>query len=138
MRKRVVVTGMGCLSPVGNTVKDTWDALLAGTSGAGPITLFDASQHKTKFAAEVKGFDAGALFGNREARKLDRFAQMATVATIEALEQSGLKIDDSNRDRVGVLVGSGIGGINTIIVQYEVMKERGPDRVSPFLHRQRP
>lgn len=133
MRKRVVITGMGCVSPVGNNVKDTWDALLAGVSGAGPITQFDASNHKTKFAAEVKGFDGVALFGVKEARKLDRFSQLATAATLEALEQSGLKIDDSNRDRVGILIGSGIGGINVIIEQYEVMRERGPDRVSPFL-----
>ena len=133
MRKRVVVTGMGCISPVGNTVKDTWDALLAGTSGAGPITQFDATNHKTKFAAEVKGFDAVALFGVKEARKLDRFAQLGLAAAQEALEQSGLKIDESNRDRVGIFMGSGIGGINIIIEQYELMKQRGPDRVSPFL-----
>ena len=133
MRRRVVVTGMGCISPVGNTVKDTWAALLAGKSGAGPITLFDASRHKTRFAAEVKGFDAVTVFGNREARKMDRFTQFATVATLEALEQAGLKIHDSNRDRVGVVIGTGIGGIGTIMEQAEVMRERGPERVSPFL-----
>ncbi|MBK9927081.1 MAG: beta-ketoacyl-ACP synthase II [Anaerolineales bacterium] len=133
MTRRVVVTGMGCISPVGNTVKETWDSLLAGKSGAGPITLFDASKHKTRFAAEVKGFDAVALFGAREARKMDRFTQFATVATLEALENAGLKIDDSNRDRVGVLIGTGIGGIGTIVEQAELMRERGPDRVSPFL-----
>jgi 3-oxoacyl-[acyl-carrier-protein] synthase II len=133
MRRRVVVTGMGCVSPVGNSVGETWDALLAGKSGAGPITLFDASRHKTRFAAEVKGFDAVSLFGNREARKMDRFTQFATAATLEALEQSGLKIDESNRDRVGVLIGTGIGGIGTILEQAEVLRERGPDRISPFL-----
>ncbi|MBK7451674.1 MAG: beta-ketoacyl-ACP synthase II [Anaerolineales bacterium] len=133
MRKRVVVTGLGCVSPVGNNVKDTWSALLAGKSGAAPITAFDASGHKTKFAAEVKGFDPVALFGTREARKMDRFTQFATAAALEALEQSGLKIDDSIRDRVGILIGSGIGGVITTIEQYEVMKERGPERVSPFL-----
>lgn len=133
MRKRVVVTGMGCVSPVGNNVKETWNALLAGKSGAAHITAFDASGHKTKFAAEVKGFDGGAMFGPREARKMDRFTQFATSATLEALEQSGLKIDESNRDRVGILIGSGIGGVITIIEQYQVYKERGPDRVSPFL-----
>ena len=133
MRRRVVVTGMGCISPVGNTVAETWDALLDGKSGAGPITLFDASRHKTRFAAEVKGLDAVSLFGNREARKMDRFTHFATAATLEALEQSGLKIDDSNRDRVGVLIGTGIGGIGTIMEQAEVLRERGPDRVSPFL-----
>ncbi|HNA87657.1 MAG TPA: beta-ketoacyl-ACP synthase II [Anaerolineales bacterium] len=133
MRKRVVITGLGCVSPVGNNVKETWDALLAGKSGAAPITGFDASNHKTKFAAEVKGFDAIALFGAREARKMDRFTQFATAATLEALEHSRLKIDESNRDRVGILIGTGIGGIITIIEQYDVMKERGPERVSPFL-----
>ncbi|KXK12080.1 MAG: 3-oxoacyl-ACP synthase [Chloroflexi bacterium OLB14] len=133
MRKRVVITGMGCISPVGNNVKDTWDALLAGKSGAGLITQFDATNHKTKFAAEVKNFDAVAMFGVKEARKLDRFTQLGLAAAHEALEQSGLKIDESNRDRVGIFIGSGIGGINIIIEQYELMKQRGPDRVSPFL-----
>jgi 3-oxoacyl-[acyl-carrier-protein] synthase II len=133
MRKRVVVTGLGCVCPVGNNVKDSWQALLAGKSGAAPITSFDASVHKTTFAAEVKGFDAVALFGTRDARKMDRFTQLATAATLEALAQSGLSIDDTNRDRVGILIGSGIGGVITLIEQYEVMKQRGPDRVSPFL-----
>lgn len=133
MRRRVVVTGMGCISPVGNTVMETWESLLAGRSGAGPITLFDASRHKTRFAAEVKGFDAASVFGNREARKMDRFAQFATAATLEALEQAGLKIDASNRDRIGILIGTGIGGIGTLMEQVEVMRERGPERVSPFL-----
>jgi 3-oxoacyl-[acyl-carrier-protein] synthase II len=133
MRRRVVITGMGCISPVGNNVTDTWSAILAGKSGAGMITLFDASKHKTRFAAEVKGFDAVAFFGQREARKMDRFTQFATVATLEALEQSGLKIDEANRDRVGILIGTGIGGIGTLLDQAEVLRERGADRVSPFL-----
>jgi len=133
MGRRVVVTGMGCLSPVGNNVEETWDSLLAGKSGAGEITLFDASKHKTQFAAEVKGFDATTLFGVKEARRMDRFTQFATAAALEALEQSGLKIDESNRDRIGVLIGSGIGGIGTILDQTAVMNERGPDRLSPFL-----
>ena len=133
MRKRVVVTGLGCVSPVGNNVQETWRSLLAGKSGAAPITNFDASAHKTKFAAEVKGFDGAALFGPREARKMDRFAQFATAAALEALGQSGLKIDESNRDRVGILIGTGIGGILTLLDNVEVMRERGPERVSPFL-----
>ena len=133
MSRRVVVTGMGCISPVGNNVKETWDAILAGKSGASMITHFDASKHKTRFAAEVKGFDPVALFGPRESRKMDRFTQFASAVTIEALEQSGLKIDESNRDRVGVLIGTGIGGIGSLLDQAEVMRERGPDRVSPFL-----
>jgi 3-oxoacyl-[acyl-carrier-protein] synthase II len=114
-------------------VAESWEALLACKSGAAPITRFDASQHKTKFAAEVKGFDPVALFGPREARKMDRFTQFAIAAAGEALAQSGLKIDESNRDRVGILIGTGIGGISTMLETYEVMKERGPDRVSPFL-----
>jgi len=133
MRKRVVITGLGCICPVGNNVKETWEALLAGRSGAGLITLFDASKHKTRFAAEVKGFDAVALFGPREARKMDRFTQFASVATREALEQADLKIDESNRDRIGILIGTGIGGIGTMLDQADVLRERGPERVSPFL-----
>lgn len=133
MRKRVVVTGMGCISPVGNTVEETWSALLAGKSGAGAITRFDSSKHKTRFAAEVKGFDAVAEFGAREARKMDRFTQFAMVAAAQALDQAGLKIDDSNRDRIGVLIGTGIGGVGTMMEQADILRERGADRVSPFL-----
>ncbi|HLO32097.1 MAG TPA: beta-ketoacyl-ACP synthase II [Anaerolineales bacterium] len=133
MNRRVVITGMGCISPVGNNVKETWDSILAGKPGAAMITHFDASRHKTRFAAEVKGFDPVALFGTREARKMDRFTQFATAVALEALEQSGLKIDESNRDRIGVVIGTGIGGISTLLEQVEVMRERGPERVSPFL-----
>ena len=133
MRRRVVVTGLGCVSPVGNTVEETWQALLAGKSGAAEITHFDASQHKTKFAAEVKGFDGVALFGTRETRKMDRFTQFAMAATLEALEQANFSINEANRDRVGVLIGTGIGGIITLLEQAEVLRERGPDRISPFL-----
>ena len=133
MRKRVVVTGLGCVSPVGNNVKDTWQALLAGKSGAAPITAFDASAHKTRFAAEVKRFDPVAMFGARDARKMDRFTQLATAATLEAMEYANLKIDESNRDRVGILIGTGIGGIGTLLEQYDILRSRGPERVSPFL-----
>src|SRR5581483_10534981 len=96
-------------------------------------TRFDASRHKTRFAAEVKGFDAVALFGAREARKMDRFAQFAIAAADEAIAQAGLKIDESNRDRIGIVIGTGIGGIGTMMENYDALKERGPDRVSPFL-----
>lgn len=133
MRKRVVITGLGCISPLGNTVDEAWQALLAGKSGAGPITHFDASQHKTRFACEVKNFDPAALFGSREARRMDRFTQFALAAAQQALAHSGLDVNDSNRDRVGVVVGSGIGGIGTLSEQVGVMAEKGPDRVSPFL-----
>jgi 3-oxoacyl-[acyl-carrier-protein] synthase II len=133
MRKKVVITGLGCVTPVGLNVKDTWDALYAGKSGAGFITQFDASKHKTRIAAEVKGFDGAALLGQREARKMDRFTQFAMAATLEAMAQANLTIEESNRDRVGIVIGTGIGGILTLIEQAEVMRERGPDRVSPFL-----
>jgi 3-oxoacyl-[acyl-carrier-protein] synthase II len=118
---------------VGNNVRETWDAILAGKSGAAMITHFDASRHKTRFAAEVKGFDPVALFGAREARKMDRFTQFANTVALEAMEQAGLVVDDSNRDRIGVVIGTGIGGISTLLEQVEVLRERGPERVSPFL-----
>ena len=133
MRKRVVVTGLGCISPLGLNVEETWSAVLSGKSGAGPVTHFDASKHKTKFAAEVKGFDGAVLFGAREARRMDRYAQFAIASAQEALSQANLRIDDTNRDRVGILIGTGIGGIGTMLDTYDVFKERGPERVSPFL-----
>lgn len=133
MRKRVVITGCGCISPVGNNVSDTWQALLAGRSGVDWITLFDASQHKTRFAAEVKGFDGAALFGSREARRMDRFTQFALAASLEAIEQAKLRVEVLNRDRIGVVIGTGIGGISTLLAQVEEMRARGPERVSPFL-----
>ena len=133
MTKRVVVTGLGCMSPLGNNVPDTWSSLLAGKSGAGPITRFDASKFKTRFAAEVKGFDPVALLGARDAHKFDRYAQLAIAAAQEALTQSGLVIDDSNRDRVGILIGTGIGGITTFMENVDTLRQRGPERVSPFL-----
>ncbi len=133
MRRRVVITGLGCISPVGNNATECWRALLEGKSGAAPITGFDARHHKTKFAAEVKNFDPVGLFGAREARKMDRFAQFATVAALEAIGDAKLEINAFNRDRVGILIGSGIGGIMTLLDQVEVMRERGPERVSPFL-----
>src|SRR5512146_1532337 len=131
MRKRVVITGLGCVSPLGLNVDETWAALLACKSGAGPITHFDASQHKTRFAAEVKGFDGVALFGTREARKMDRFTQFAVAAAEEAMKSANLTITEANRDRVGILIGTGIGGIGTLLDNYVTMQERGPDRVSP-------
>jgi 3-oxoacyl-[acyl-carrier-protein] synthase II len=133
MRKRIVVTGLGCLSPLANDWPNTWKALAAGISGVAPITHFDASRYKARFAAEVKGFDPVALFGSKEARRMDRFTQFALAAALQAVEHSGLKIDDANRDRVGALIGTGIGGVATMTEQITVLAERGPDRVSPFL-----
>ena len=133
MRKRVVVTGLGCISPVGNNVSDTWSAIIAGKSGAGPITHFDASNHKTRFACEVKGFDGAALLGGKEVRRMDRFTQLAVATTLEAVADANLTIDNGNRDRIGVLIGTGIGGIGTIYEQTLAYIQKGPDRVSPFL-----
>jgi 3-oxoacyl-[acyl-carrier-protein] synthase II len=133
MSVRVVITGLGCVSPLGNSVPATWEAAIAGRSGAGPITHFDPAQLDTRFAAEVKGFDAAELFGRKEARRMDRFTQFGVAATQEALNDAGLTITDSNRDRVGVFIGSGIGGIGTIMTETEVMLTKGPKRVSPFL-----
>jgi 3-oxoacyl-[acyl-carrier-protein] synthase II len=132
-RHRVVITGLGCISPLGLDVPTTWANIVAGKSGVGPITHFDASDFKTKIAAEVKGFDGVTLFGTREVRRLDRFCQFAMAAARQAVEDAGLVIHDDNRDRIGVLVGSGIGGMNTFYEQINVYFDRGPMRVSPFV-----
>jgi 3-oxoacyl-[acyl-carrier-protein] synthase II len=133
MRKRVVITGLGTISPLGNDVESLWQGLLAGKSGVDYITHYDTSEHKTKFAAQAKGFDAAALFGAREARRIDRFAQFALAAAIQAVQDSHLEITDDNRDRIGCVIGSGVGGISTIFEQVQVFFDRGPSRVSPFL-----
>ncbi len=133
MNKKIVVTGMGCISPLGNDVPTTWEAVVAGKSGAGPITAFDASAHDTRIAAEVKGFDAAALFGRKEARRMDRYTQFAVAATQGALADAKLAITPSNRDRIGVFIGTGIGGIGTLLAEAEIYRTRGPRRVGPFL-----
>ena len=133
MRKRVVITGMGCISPLGNDVSTLWQNIVAGKSGVKPITHYDTAQYKVKIAAEVRDFDPTAVFGAREARRMDRFSQFAVVAAQQAVQDAGLVIDDGNRDRIGVLIGSGIGGIGTLFEQMQVLLQRGPDRVSPFL-----
>ncbi len=132
--KRVVVTGLGAISPVGNDVKTTWENILAGKSGAGPITHFDASLFKTQFACEVKNFDATELLDRKEARKFDRYAQLAIFAAREAIENSKLDLETENKDRIGVIFSAGIGGIKTFeeeVGNYFVDKERGP-RFNPF------
>ncbi len=133
MRKRVVITGLGCVSPLANRWPQTWQALVAGKSGIAPIASFDATGLKSRIAAEVKGFDAVALFGVKEARRMDRFTQFALASALEAIEQSGLNVTDENRDRIGVVIGTGIGGIHTMTEQYNILVGRGPDRVSPFM-----
>ncbi|WP_315333525.1 beta-ketoacyl-ACP synthase II [Porphyromonas endodontalis] len=130
--KRVVVTGLGALTPVGNSVSETWKSLLQGKSGAGPITLFDASQFKTQFACEVKGFNPNDHFDRKEARRYDRYTQFALVTAKEALEDSGLDLEKTDLERVGVIISAGIGGLETF--EQEVMDyspEKGP-RFNPF------
>ena len=133
MRKRVVITGLGCISPLGNDVPSTWSSLLAGKSGVDWITHYDASDFRTKFAAEVKGFDGGVIFGSREVRRMDRYSQLALAAALQAVEDAGLRIDDTNSDHIGAVIGTGIGGLGTLVEQMQVFSERGPGRVSPFL-----
>lgn len=132
--QRVVVTGTGLLTPVGHDVATSWQALLAGVSGAGPITHFEATdEYDVRFACEVKSFDPERFMEKKEAKRMDRFAQLAVAAAQEAVTQAGLvESDDVDRDRVGVLIGSGIGGIATFEAQARVMVERGPKRISPF------
>jgi len=130
--RRVVVTGVGLVSPVGIGTEETWKSLQAGRSGAGPITLFDASQHSSRFACEVKGFDPLNWVEKKEVKKMDRFIQFAVAAADFALADSGLKIDAGNDEMVGVYVGSGIGGFATIEREHTILMERGPSRISPF------
>ena len=130
---RVVVTGIGIVSPLGLDAVSTWDGLINGKSGIDNITLFDASAHATKFAAEVKGFDPNRYIDRKLVRRMDRFTQFAVAASQEALSDSKLQINDSNRDNIGVMVGSGIGGLTTLSEQFKTLSEKGPDRVSPFL-----
>lgn len=133
MSIRVVVTGLGAVTPVGLGAESTWKALVAGANGVGPITLFDSAGQDITFAAEVKGFDPTVVMERKEARRSDRFVQFAVAAGREALGHSGLIIDSDNRDQIGVIVGSGIGGIATLSEQLMVLLEKGPSRVSPFL-----
>ncbi len=131
--KRVVVTGMGALTPLGNTISDYWNGLLNGVSGADLITLFDASKFRTKFACEVKNFDPVQFLDKKEARKIDRFTQFALVASDQAMSDAGLNKDNINPDRIGVVFGSGIGGLITF--QHEVTefaKGDGTPRFNPF------
>ncbi len=131
--KRVVVTGIGALTPIGNNLNDYWNALINGVSGAAPITLFDASKFKTRFACEVKNFDPTEFLDKKEARKLDRFAQFALVVSDQAMTDSGLNKDNINPDRVGVVFASGIGGLTTF--QHEVAAFTlgdGTPRFNPF------
>ena len=131
-RRRVVVTGVGLVSPLGVGTRPTWEALLAGKSGVGPITHFDTSQYETRIAGEVKGFDPTIWVEKKEVKKMDLFILYAIAASQMALDDSGFAIDDANAERVGVVIGSGIGGFPMIERTHSTLLEKGPGRVSPF------
>ena len=130
---RVVVTGTGVLCPLGLNIATTWEGLVAGKSGIDHITLFDPEPHETKIAGEIKGFEPTNYISRKDARRMDRFAQIAIAASLQAVEQSGIKINSMNEDNIGVIVGSGIGGLSTLFEQTKLLLEKGPNRVSPFL-----
>ena len=133
MTDRVVVTGIGLVTPIGLDRKSTWDSLIEGKSGIDYISLFDAEGYESRIAGEVNEFDATAALGRKESKRLDRFAQFACVAALEALEHANLNMEREDADRVGVLIGSGVGGIITITDQHKILLQKGPKRVSPFL-----
>ena len=130
---RVVVTGIGILCPLGLDILATWEELIAGKSGIDYITLFDPEPFDTKFAGEVKGFEPTDYINRKDARRMDRFTQLAVAASLQAVEEAGLQINSMNQDNIGVIVGSGIGGLTTLFEQIGVLLEKGPGRVSPFL-----
>ncbi len=132
MLKRAVVTGIGVLTPVGNNLEEFWTNLTDGKSGVGPITRFDTEGYTSKIAAEVKNFDPADYIDRKEARRMDRFTQFAVASTGMAVENAGLNIEKLNRARCGVILGSGVGGIETMEQQHRILLERGPGRISPF------
>jgi len=131
-RRRVVVTGLGMLSPLGNTVESSWQAALAGKSGIGPIEHMDVSAFSTRIGGSVRDFEVELYMAAKEARKLDLFIQYGLAACIQAIKDSGLEITDQNRDRIGVVMGSGIGGLTNIEKNHEQLLNSGPRRISPF------
>ena len=131
-KRRVVVTGVGLVSPLGIGTEETWAGLLAGRSGAGPITLFDASQHSTRLACEVKGFDPLRWVEKKDVKKMDRFIQFAVAASDLATRDAGLSVEPAIAERVGVYIGSGIGGFATIEREHEALLKGGPRKISPF------
>ena len=133
INNRVVITGIGMLSPIGIDLASNWEGLIAGKSGIDYITLFDTEGFQTKFAGEVKGFEPTNYINRKDARHMDRFTQMAVVASFQAVEHSAIPINSSNQDNIGIVIGSGIGGLTTMFQQARILIERGPDRISPFL-----
>ncbi|MEM7112195.1 MAG: beta-ketoacyl-ACP synthase II [Chloroflexota bacterium] len=131
-KRRVVVTGMGTYNPLGNDVDTTWSNVLQGKSGIAKITRFDVSEYKTQFGGEVQGFDPNGMFGRREARRMSRVTQFAMATTSQALEDSGLDLETADSNRIGVVMGTGMGSLEPIIDNVNMMNSRGPYRVSPF------
>jgi 3-oxoacyl-[acyl-carrier-protein] synthase II len=132
MRRRVVVTGLGAVTPVGNDVASTWRALLEGRSGAGPITKFDAEKFDVRFACEVKGFDASLYMDRKEAKRADMYTQYAVACATQAMQDAGLAEGGYVPERTGVIIGSGIGGLKSFEEQHDVYRERGPSKISAF------
>jgi len=133
VKQRVVITGLGAVTPLGNDVPTMWEALVAGRSGIGPITCFDTSDIEVRIAAEVKDFDPVALFGHRKARRNDRFTLFALEAARQAIADANLDLNDGLKQATGVLIGTGIGGISTLVENFLALQKRGPRRVSPFM-----
>ena len=134
-KRRVVVTGLGMLSPVGNTVDSTWKNILAGKSGIAPITSFDSTLFTTQFAGEVKNFEVEKYIPKKETKKMDRFIQLGIAAGKQALVHSGIQVTEQNASRIGVAIGSGIGGLGLIEENHRRMLESGPRKISPFFYR---
>jgi 3-oxoacyl-[acyl-carrier-protein] synthase II len=132
MKKRVVVTGLGIMSPLGIGIEENWQAIMQGKSGVGPITRFDTTDFPSKIAGEVKNFDPLNYVDKKDVKKMDAFIHYAIAAGTMAIKDSGLKIDESNADRVGVLVGSGLGGLETIERYHTILLKKGPKKISPF------
>lgn len=133
MSKRVVVTGMGCVTPLGLDLESTWKAMLAGTSGCAPISGFDATDHEVKIAAEIPTFDVTKIMNAKEARRIDRFIQLGMYAAREAFAHAGLTVTPENAERIGAMSGSGVGGIGSLGAGFKTLFDKGPDRVTPFL-----
>ncbi len=132
-QKRVVVTGLGAITPIGNTLAEYWEGLLSGRNGIGPITLFDASKHTCRIAGEVKNFDPHQYMERKDAKRMDRFAQFGIGASKQAIADAQFAINDLNAEQVGVIIGTGIGGLKVLEDQQEIYLTRGPSRCSPFM-----
>ncbi|WP_019501602.1 beta-ketoacyl-ACP synthase II [Pseudanabaena sp. PCC 6802] len=130
---RVVITGLGAITPIGNTVEEYWQGLIAGKNGISDVTLFNAAKHECRIAGEVKGFDPHTYLDRKEAKRMDRFAQFAVSASLQALESAKLEITPLNAEQIGVLIGTGIGGLKVLEDQAEILMTKGPDRCSPFM-----